>query len=147
MNFLKVLVVLMKLKGGLGDFYCIYPSTISAPGNWGKIELAPLPPLVTPTPAITPTSTPIITPTPTVTPTPVDSDGDGWTDTQERIVGTDPHNVDTDGDGIWDPKDPNPVVAQTPMPLSTPSQGIPGFEAVFAIAGLLAIAYLLRRRR
>ncbi len=29
---------------------------------------------------------------------------------------------------------------------TTPGGGIPGFEAVFAIAGLLAVAYLLRRR-
>lgn len=119
--------------------------TISAPGNWGKIELAQ-PSVVTPTP-ITPTSTPIITPIPTVTPTPVDSDGDGWTDAQEKIVGTDPHNVDTDGDGIEDPKDPNPLVAQTPVPISTPSPGIPGFEAIFAVTGLLAVAYLLDRRK
>jgi len=28
----------------------------------------------------------------------------------------------------------------------TPEEGVPGFEAAFAIAGLLAVAYLLRRR-
>lgn len=32
------------------------------------------------------------------------------------------------------------------MPASTPSP-IPGFEAVFAIAGLLLVVYALRRRR
>jgi len=37
-----------------------------------------------------------------------------------------------------------PTVAPTPTP--TPKEGVPGFEAVFAIAGLLAVAYLLRRR-
>jgi PGF-CTERM protein len=36
---------------------------------------------------------------------------------------------------------PAPV---TPTP--TPEEGVPGFEVVFAIAGLLAVAYLLRRR-
>ena len=46
-----------------------------------------------------------------------DSDGDGWTDDQERGAGTDPHNVDTDSDEIWDPKDPNPLVAPTPTPI------------------------------
>ena len=35
-----------------------------------------------------------------------------------------------------------PIEASTP----TPEEGVPGFEAVFAIAGLLAVAYLLRRR-
>jgi len=37
--------------------------------------------------------------------------------------------------------------AATPAPSLTPAKGIPGFEAVFAIAGLLAVAYLVRRRR
>jgi len=32
----------------------------------------------------------------------------------------------------------------TPTP--TPEEGVPGFEVVLAIAGLLAVAYLLRRR-
>jgi hypothetical protein len=39
-----------------------------------------------------------------------DSDKDGLTDGQERILGTDPSNPDTDGDGIIDSKDPNPLV-------------------------------------
>ena len=39
---------------------------------------------------------------------------------------------------------PTPTIAPTPTP--TPEEGVPGFEAVFAIAGLLAVAYLLRRR-
>lgn len=36
---------------------------------------------------------------------------------------------------------PTPVVTPTP----TPPGNVPGFEVIFAIAGLLAIAYLLRR--
>ena len=36
-----------------------------------------------------------------------------------------------------------PTPTPTPMPTPTP----PGFEAVFAIAGLLAVAYLLKRRK
>lgn len=47
---------------------------------------------------------------------PVDSDGDGWSDAQEKLMGTDPKNVDTDGEGIWDPKDPNPLIAEAPIP-------------------------------
>ena len=90
-------------------------------------------------------TTPTIIKTPT--PTPTDSDGDGWTDTQERIVGTNPYYVDTDGDGIWDPRDPNPLVKEKEdaTPASTPL--IPAFEAIFAIAGLFAVAYLLKRRK
>ena len=95
------------------------------------------------TPTLIPTPTP--TPTPTVTPPPsmLDTDGDGWTNEQEKIAGTSPYNVDTDGDGIWDPSDPNPLNPDIP-PNDRPEPL--GFEAIFAIAGLLAVAYLLRRR-
>ena len=44
-----------------------------------------------------------------------DSDGDGWTDAQEKVAGTDPKNVDTDGDGYWDPHDPNPLDPNIPV--------------------------------
>lgn len=39
----------------------------------------------------------------------MDTDGDGWTDAQEEIAGTDPNKVDTDDDGYWDPHDSNPL--------------------------------------
>lgn len=74
-------------------------------------------------------------------PTRIDSDGDGWDDEQERRAGTYPHNVDTDGDGIWDPKDPNPLVAPTSM-----LEEMSGFEAIFAIMGSSVVIYLLRRK-
>ena len=45
-----------------------------------------------------------------------DSDGDGWTDDQEKLMQTDPYKIDTDGDGINDSEDPNPLVAD-PSPL------------------------------
>ena len=45
----------------------------------------------------------------------VDSDGDGWTNAQEKIAGTDPNNVDTDDDGYWDPHDPNPLDPNIPL--------------------------------
>jgi hypothetical protein len=51
---------------------------------------------------------------------------------------TNPYSVDSDNDGINDPQDPNPTV---------PEGRVPGFRAVFAIAELLAVAYLLRRRK
>ena len=48
---------------------------------------------------------------------------------------------------------PTPTSMLTPTPTVTPTEfptpeekGVPGFEAVFAFAGLLAVAYLLRRR-
>lgn len=39
---------------------------------------------------------------PVAPPTLVDSDNDGLTDDQEKILGTDPLNPDTDGDGLFD---------------------------------------------
>jgi PGF-CTERM protein len=54
---------------------------------------------------------------------------------------------------------PTPVVTPTPTitptgtpgptqsPSPSPKKGLPGFEAVFAIAGLLAVAYLVLRKR
>jgi PGF-CTERM protein len=45
---------------------------------------------------------------------------------------------------------PNPTAAppteKNPTPAATPTPAVPGFEAIFAITGLLAIAYILRRR-
>ncbi|MEM4689124.1 MAG: PGF-CTERM sorting domain-containing protein [Archaeoglobaceae archaeon] len=43
---------------------------------------------------------------------------------------------------------PPTTVVTTPPPTTTPAPGpIPGFEAIFAIAGLIAVAYLLRKRQ
>lgn len=51
--------------------------------------------------------------------------------------------MDTDGDGIWDYKDDNPLVAQTP----TPTTPIPAFQIIPVIIALVGVAYLLRRRK
>lgn len=69
-----------------------------------------------PTPTLTPTLTPILTPTPRATLTPLLT--------------------------------PTPVVTPsvTPSPSPSPTPAPQGFESVFALAGLLAVAYLLRRR-
>ena len=69
-----------------------------------------------------------------------DSDGDGWNDEKEREMGTNPYSVDSDGDGLKDPEDPNPTVPEE-------KKKTPGFEVVFAVVGLLAVVYVLRRGR
>jgi PGF-CTERM protein len=69
--------------------------------------------------AVTPTSSQTPTPSPIPTPTPT-------------TLMTPP---------------PSPTEAPTAIPAAeVPEKGIPGFEAVFAIAGLLAVAYLVKRR-
>jgi len=70
-----------------------------------------------------------VAPTPTPTPTPT------ATPTATPTVTIPPTTTPT----------ATPTATATPTPTSTPTQ--PGFEAVFAIAGLLTIAYLVLRRR
>lgn len=41
---------------------------------------------------------------------------------------------------------PGTTPVKTPAPTPTPTKSAPGFEAIFAIAGLIAIAYLMRKR-
>jgi len=79
--------------------------------------------VTTPTP--TPTATATVTPGETATPSPTP----GATATPSVSPGA------------------SPVTTASPEPTSSPDGGIPGFEAVFAIAGLLAVAYLVLQRR
>ncbi|WP_456371285.1 PGF-CTERM sorting domain-containing protein, partial [Geoglobus sp.] len=118
-------------KSELGVKYDIDPASDSLKGTGfaDDILLGPytvkiveeIPATPTPTPEETPTPTPTATPTPTPTKTPTPT----------------PTPVET--------KEETP----TPAPTKTTEEKKegPGFEAVFAVAGLLAVAYLLRRRQ
>ncbi|MDT0620222.1 DUF4270 domain-containing protein [Croceitalea vernalis] len=44
-----------------------------------------------------------------------DEDGDGVTDNEERVAGTDPFNPDTDGDGIGDAEDESTIINSFPI--------------------------------
>jgi hypothetical protein len=57
----------------------------------------------------------------------LDSDGDGWSDSQEISSGTDIDNKDTDGDGYWDPNDPNPLDPNIPEKLKETIEKQTGF--------------------
>ena len=99
---------------------------------------------------------------------PRDSDGDGYTDIQEMLAGTDKDDpCDPDPEcaaclalkpAATHTPTPTPTAKPTTTPVPTPEPTAepaaeptptdePGFEAVFAIAGLLAVAYLALRRK
>lgn len=95
----------------------------------------------TPPPTSTPigTSTPIITPT--LTPTPI------LTPLQNRTPA--PSATTTP---MIIPVTPTPTSVPLPTtpvsaPMPKPKRGIPGFEAIFSIGGLLAVAYLFLRKK
>ncbi len=68
----------------------------------------------------------------------VDSDGDGWSDEKEKIMGTNPYSRDTDGDGIVDSADPNPLV---------PEKKMPGFTSLALLIGLVVSFFIEIYRR
>ncbi|HEY55013.1 MAG TPA: DUF2330 domain-containing protein [Dehalococcoidia bacterium] len=70
----------------------------------------------------------------------LDSDGDGWSDGEEAIAGTDPNEVDTDGDGIMDPVDPRPLKRRSPLSCGLLFIIVPSLTAGLCI-------WLIRRRK
>src|SRR5581483_9537610 len=71
-----------------------------------------------------------------------DSDGDGWTDVEEKRLGLDPNNPDTDGDGIPDGRDVCPNFAR-PGAENRDEESQILEKAVFGVFGLSGSRYLL----
>ena len=74
-----------------------------------------------------------LTPAATVTPSPTLAPGVTPTPTPTLAPGVTPK--------------PKPAEKPKPMPTPTPKPAVPGFEAIFAIAAMLTIAYMLLRKR
>ena len=63
----------------------------------------------------------------------LDSDGDGWSDAEESLVGSDPQKADTDGDGMLDLEDPDPLTRDM----------LPDWILLVALAATLLIAFII----
>ena len=116
----------------------------------------------TPTPTQSPTPTPTSTPTPTPTPVSED-DGSGETTvtptptktptiTPTSPLAPTPTQTPTINPVPSQSPPPSPTTAISPTPTTSlpPSEGnnrLPGFEAAFAVLGLLATSYLILKRR
>lgn len=104
----------------------------------------------TPTPTSTPTSTPTQTPTPTPTlsptstptPTPTPTETPSLTPAQTSTIKPVPSPSSSPTISTASPA----PTAQKPLPLSEENKRLPGFEAAFAIVGLLVISCLILKR-
>jgi len=108
-----------------GTFSATFDTSNAVPGTYtvtaddgdGHTDIATVE-ILTAVPTPTPSPTPTVSPTPTPTPTP----------TPSPTV--------------------SPVATPTPTPTPSPSPSpTPGFEAIFAVAGLLAVTYFVLRRK
>ena len=135
---------------------------ITAGGKEKTVEVVLTEPTPTPTPTPSPTPTPTSnggdesgdgdgTPDTTPTPSPSPSSSPTPTSTSTPTTTFAPTATPAAASPTVTPASPAPVTpspSPTPSPSASPSQRwIPGFEAVFAIAGLLAVAYLVLRRK
>ncbi|MEM2030649.1 MAG: PGF-CTERM sorting domain-containing protein [Archaeoglobaceae archaeon] len=128
--------------------------------NVKVVSFLPTTPTPTPTPTHTPPTTPPQNPTPeptpepTLTPPPTPTPAPEETPILTPILSTPAitNTPDYTPTPTTTPKsNPNENLSPTPTtlpmtPLPTPKPFIPGFEAIFAIAGLLALAFLTRKR-
>ena len=106
----------------------------------------------TPSPSPTPSLTPSPSPSPTPSPTPTATSTPTPMSTPATTpVLTTPSTPSTSALAPGSMSAPAPTSTPTPTPTPTPSPSkrwmIPGFDAIFAIAGLLAVAYLVLRER
>ena len=112
-------------------------STSGGNGNGGSSNGG-----TTPTPSPTPTASPTATPGANVTPTASSQSPSPTTASPIATPTLSPMASPTE----------TPFTTVTPSPTSVPTSTskplmpVPGFEAVFAISGLLAVAYLVRRK-
>ena len=74
-----------------------------------------------------------------------DTDGDGWTDIEERTLGLDPARADSDGDGVNDAHDRSPLHAPPVSEGQDNEAQILG-QALFAVFGVVESPWVLFAR-
>ncbi len=105
----------------------------------------------TPTPTLAPGETPAPTPetnvTETETPTPTPTLAPGITPSPTPTLAPGETPKPAASPAVKPTPKPTAPPEKKPTPTPTPKPAVPGFEAVFAIVGLVAIAYILLRKR
>ena len=99
---------------------------------------------------------PILTPTPSPSPIPPSGDSSSYTYTPTPLLTPSPTPTPTPTPLIISSLTPTPKLVPSPLnetpmpspaPISSPTPRPPGFEVLFAIAGILVVAYLVGRRK